>query len=244
MQWIRRRDLSLVPKRPKKRPGEEGPHSISWPSSPDASSPLDAVPTSLAMQAEAVGEGRLFKAPSRYPRRMCWELYKRTFSPSGQHFNSCYCCENIFSTSATNSVTMMRIALVVLFVGAALAAPQGRPNPPFIEIVSSDSTGIAEDGSYSFSYEGSDGTVRQQSGRPIGPGVHQVQGTYSYTDPEGNRVEVRFVADDNGYVAESPFLPVAPPMPAHALEQIAFAEEQKRQGVQFDTQGFIVGRRN
>ncbi|XP_076056254.1 cuticle protein AM1274-like [Oratosquilla oratoria] len=136
---------------------------------------------------------------------------------------------------------MMRLALIVLLVGVAVAQrPQFR-EAPLIEILRSESTGPFEDGSYTFGYEGSDGTVRQESGRPISPDVQQVQGTYSYFDPEGNRVEVRFVADDNGYVAESPFLPVAPPMPAHALEQIAFAEEQKRQGVQYDQQGFIIG---
>ncbi|XP_076056250.1 cuticle protein AM1274-like [Oratosquilla oratoria] len=141
---------------------------------------------------------------------------------------------------------MMRLALVVLLVGSTMAQSFNRPQvrqAPHIEIVRSESTGPEEDGSYYFSYEGSDGTRREQSGRPTGPNLHQVQGTYSYTDPEGNRVEVSFVADENGYVAQSPFLPVAPPLPVHALEQIRFAEEQKRQGVVYDEQGFVAGRR-
>ncbi|XP_076056305.1 uncharacterized protein LOC143034255 [Oratosquilla oratoria] len=172
--------------------------------------------------------------------------YKRTCGPAVRHSERRNCSEHISSTSSTFTVAMMRLILVVLLVGSAFAQRFGQPQvrqAPHIEIVRSDSTGPAEDGSYSFSFEGSDGTRREESARPTGPNLFQVQGTYSYTDPEGNRVEVRFVADENGYIAESPFLPVAPALPVHALEQIRAAEEQKRQGVVFDERGFITGRR-
>ena len=36
-----------------------------------------------------------------------------------------------------------------------------------------------------------------------------------------------YVADENGFRAESPFLPTPPPLPAHAIEQIRFAEEER-----------------
>lgn len=49
-----------------------------------------------------------------------------------------------------------------------------------------------------------------------------------FSDPDGNLVEVRYVADEFGFRAESPFVPTPHPLPAHALQQIAFAEEQRR----------------
>ncbi|XP_076056245.1 cuticle protein AM1274-like [Oratosquilla oratoria] len=157
---------------------------------------------------------------------------------------------------------MARLIVLAALICAAAARPQFLSQPqfrnqqpqfvseprfierPFIEIVRSDSTGPEADGSYSFSFEDSAGARRSESAQYTGPNLFFVEGSYSYPNEDGSVVEVRFRADENGYVAESPYLPVAPPMPAHALEQIRFAEEQKRQGVIFDEQGFIVGQRN
>lgn len=55
-----------------------------------------------------------------------------------------------------------------------------------------------------------------------------------YTLDDGNVVEVTFVADENGYRAESPVIPVAPP---HVAELLRIAEEQRASGIQFDEQG-------
>lgn len=50
---------------------------------------------------------------------------------------------------------------------------------------------------------------------------------HSYTAPDGTPVEVKFVADENGYQPESALLPVAPafphPIPQFVLDQIAKA---------------------
>lgn len=51
---------------------------------------------------------------------------------------------------------------------------------------------------------------------------------------DGTIAEVNFTADENGYIAESPIIPA---MPAHAIEQIRFAEELRRQGATWDQQG-------
>lgn len=51
---------------------------------------------------------------------------------------------------------------------------------------------------------------------------------FRFSDPDGNLVEVRYVADEFGFRAESPYVPTPHPLPAHALQQIAFAEEQRR----------------
>ena len=51
--------------------------------------------------------------------------------------------------------------------------------------------------------------------------------------PNGEIFTLRFVANENGYQPESPYLPVAPEfpheIPQFVLDQIAFAEQQKQQ---------------
>ena len=61
---------------------------------------------------------------------------------------------------------------------------------------------------------------------------------FSYTAPSGELVEVRYTADENGFRAESPYIPTPHPMPAHALEQIRIAEEQRARGITWDQFGF------
>ncbi|KAG7158126.1 Cuticle protein [Homarus americanus] len=61
--------------------------------------------------------------------------------------------------------------------------------------------------------------------------------------PDGTVAEVRYVADENGYVADSPLIPTPPPLPAHAIEQIRIAEEQRAQGIVWDQYGFRVNRK-
>ena len=53
---------------------------------------------------------------------------------------------------------------------------------------------------------------------------------HSYTAPDGTLVEMKFVADENGFQPESNMLPVAPAfpheIPQFVLDQIAFAAEE------------------
>ncbi|XP_076056244.1 cuticle protein AM1274-like isoform X2 [Oratosquilla oratoria] len=144
-----------------------------------------------------------------------------------------------------------RIALFSLLVCSAAAQqlfgrqqfvsePRFRQTP-FVEILRAESAGPEPDGSYAFRFEDSAGSRREEVAQATGPNTFAVEGSYSYTNEDGSVVEVRYRADENGYQPESPYLPVAPPMPAHALEQIRIAEEQKRQGIVFDERGFVVG---
>merc|ERR1712212_247678 len=83
-----------------------------------------------------------------------------------------------------------------------------------------------ENGVYSFDVETEDGIRRSESGS-VGGGQ---QGSVSFTFPDGQVFDLKFVADENGYQPISSFLPVAPafphPIPQFVLDQIAFAAEE------------------
>ncbi|XP_052870123.1 endocuticle structural glycoprotein SgAbd-2-like [Anopheles cruzii] len=70
------------------------------------------------------------------------------------------------------------------------------------------------DGSYIYSYETSNGIRAEQRGflkNPGTPGEAQVmQGSYSYTGPDGVVYTISYIADENGYRAEGAHIPSAP----------------------------------
>ncbi|XP_047470067.1 cuticle protein AMP1A-like [Penaeus chinensis] len=115
------------------------------------------------------------------------------------------------------------------------SAPRSAPGPVVPILV--DDRVHPDAGAYSFNVETGDGISRQESGSPIpakeGP-VTAMSGSYSFTLPDGQLFELRFVADENGFQPQSPFLPVAPafphPIPAHALRQIERARQGASQG--------------
>nr|XP_027239226.1 endocuticle structural glycoprotein SgAbd-1-like [Penaeus vannamei] len=87
-----------------------------------------------------------------------------------------------------------------------------------------------EDGSYTVDVETGNGIVFSEAGT-LGTNNTAIKtGQYSYTAPDGSVIEVKFIANENGFQAESDALPVAPafphPIPDFVLEQIQFAAEE------------------
>lgn len=82
----------------------------------------------------------------------------------------------------------------------ALARPQKSEIVPILSSVQDK----AYDGSYKFGYESADGTVRDEIGEVKNPGTEDeyvvVEGSYKYIDSNGEVVEVRYRADENGFV--------------------------------------------
>merc|ERR1719391_177642 len=102
----------------------------------------------------------------------------------------------------------------------ALAAAAPRPDADSVELTYDERD--QEGASYNTHVEIDNGIVIQESGSDDG-----VQGTYVFTAPNGETVELRLVANEDGAVFQSPsgHLPVAPlpveaihPVPEHALE--------------------------
>ncbi|XP_050700802.1 cuticle protein AMP1A-like isoform X14 [Eriocheir sinensis] len=130
----------------------------------------------------------------------------------------------------------MKFVILAALAAVALAAP--RPDKPTYGSFSAESAEFIpilkdervqeDDGRYNLDIETGNGIFLSQSGSPDGPdGAVVKSGVYSYTAPDGTPVEVKFVADANGYQPQSDLLPVAPafphPIPQFVLDQIAKA---------------------
>ncbi|XP_027218480.2 cuticle protein AM1199-like [Penaeus vannamei] len=127
-------------------------------------------------------------------------------------------------------------ALLPCLVAAVAAAPQftrpNLPDRPFVPILRDERQDLG-DGAFSYVFEAANGIRESRVGNPGSKGQTNMQGSYRFPLDDGTFAEVRFVADEFGFRAESPLLPTPHPLPAHAVEQIRVAEEQRRRGIQF-----------
>ncbi|XP_070495016.1 endocuticle structural glycoprotein SgAbd-2-like [Chironomus tepperi] len=90
-----------------------------------------------------------------------------------------------------------------------------QPNRNVIPITSYKNE-MSPDGSYQYSYSTGNGIKADESGylKNVGQQKAQVvQGSYSYTSPEGQPIQVRYQADEYGFRAEGAHLPTSPPIP-------------------------------
>ncbi|EZA57574.1 Larval cuticle protein LCP-17 [Ooceraea biroi] len=122
------------------------------------------------------------------------------------------------------------VSLCVLAV-AALAAPPKQDEP--IPILASSLDGPNPDGSYSYSYQTGNGIQAQEQGQlaKISPteDAIRVQGSFGYSDPDGQSIGIGYIADENGFQPKGDHLPTPPPVPAgilRALEYIAKHPEE------------------
>lgn len=107
----------------------------------------------------------------------------------------------------------------------------GAPYQEPVPILSQESE-INPDGSYRWSYRSGDGTAQQQSGKlhQVAVGrdpVLEVQGSFSWYDPEGKLHELTYVANGDGYYPQSADIPAIPPAILKALEWNAAHPEEE-----------------
>ncbi|GLV48674.1 hypothetical protein CBL_06058 [Carabus blaptoides fortunei] len=147
----------------------------------------------------------------------------------------------------------MKLVVFACLVAAAVAAPQYYQQPyqkSFVPITSQTNE-INPDGSYRYSYTSGDGKAVEESGYLKNAGsaneAENVQGSFSYTSPEGQPIRVTYVADENGFHPEGAHLPTPPPIPeaiarslAYLRTQPSYQEPQYNQGAYrpFGQQGF------
>jgi len=112
-------------------------------------------------------------------------------------------------------------AAMLALAGIAGAMPQG----PEVAVIRDDS--IAPVGAvYRTDFALDNGIEVLEEGSPGVNGTTNVVGSYSFQAPDGQVYTVTYVADENGVRATGDHLPVDHPKPAHALAQIAAAENQ------------------
>ncbi|CAL4234512.1 unnamed protein product [Meganyctiphanes norvegica] len=87
-------------------------------------------------------------------------------------------------------------------------------------------------------FESDNGISQSMVGSAAEDGTQVMSGSYSFPLPDGTIATFNWVADALGFRVESPLLPVAPvaehPVPAHAQEQINFANAQQAAGLVWD----------
>ncbi|XP_018334195.1 endocuticle structural glycoprotein SgAbd-4 [Agrilus planipennis] len=96
-------------------------------------------------------------------------------------------------------------------------APQATQEP--IKIISYNND-VNPDGGYHWSYETANGIKAEETGtlkkatKPDNEDAIVAQGSYSYTDLEGNQISLTYVADDEGgFQPQGAHLPTPPPIP-------------------------------
>merc|ERR1711872_578329 len=130
----------------------------------------------------------------------------------------------------------MKITILAALVAFAAAAPQFE-EAPFVAIIREDAEPI-NGANFRHEFEADNGIVQSMAGSADGTGAQVMSGSYSFPLPDGTIATFDWVADANGFRVESPLLPVAPlpehPIPAHAQEQIDYANAQQAQGLVWD----------
>ncbi|KAJ8948719.1 hypothetical protein NQ318_017887 [Aromia moschata] len=118
---------------------------------------------------------------------------------------------------------MMRLAVFSAVVAVAFGAYTG--DPKVAQILRSESD-ISPEGNYQFAYETENGISASAQGTLKQVGTESAlvaQGAFQWADPEGQLIQVQYVADENGYQPVGDALPTPPPVPvaiARALEYI------------------------
>ncbi|XP_071521456.1 cuticle protein AMP4-like isoform X3 [Panulirus ornatus] len=126
------------------------------------------------------------------------------------------------------------LAVVAVAVTKVAAAPFLRP----VTIIRSKQVNPDALGIHSSDFEADNGIIFHFSGKQGVAGGSNMVGSWSYPQEDGSVASVQFVADENGFQPESDLLPVAPafphPIPQFVLDQIAFAEEERKRKAEED----------
>lgn len=84
-----------------------------------------------------------------------------------------------------------------------------------IRIVSDISSDNAK---YNYEYETGNGIAAKETGHA----AKSVEGSYSYTAPDGAPVSITYIANENGYQPTGAHLPVAPATPPHVVRLVEY----------------------
>ncbi|XP_042241696.1 cuticle protein AM1239-like [Homarus americanus] len=89
----------------------------------------------------------------------------------------------------------MKLVLLTCLVALAAAAP----HPDRDAVIVADERQDDGDGNFYYRYETSNAIEEERQGTPGVEGQSNMQGSYSFTHPDGTVTVVNFIADENGY---------------------------------------------
>ncbi|KAH8277561.1 hypothetical protein KR018_001047, partial [Drosophila ironensis] len=109
------------------------------------------------------------------------------------------------------------LILAVMGVATALA-PVSRSDDYHAEVVSR-SDDVRADG-FDASLQTTNNIQQAASGDVHG----NIHGSFAWISPEGEHVDVKYVADENGYQPSGPWIPTPPPIPEAIVRALAWLE--------------------
>ncbi|CAH1104633.1 unnamed protein product, partial [Psylliodes chrysocephalus] len=140
----------------------------------------------------------------------------------------------------------MRLSIFIcLFASVFCASPNYYPSEQrgqqnyggknFVPIVA-ETNEISPDGTFSYSYSTGDGQQVQAQGYLKNAGnkgteAEVIQGSYSYTSPDGTPITVTYIADEFGFRAEGAHLPTPPPIPEAIQKSLALIAQAQGRSV-------------
>ncbi|XP_069996606.1 cuticle protein AMP1B-like [Penaeus vannamei] len=127
----------------------------------------------------------------------------------------------------------MKLTVLLALVAAAAAAklPGHNENTSPVPILL-DNRVAPNSGFYSVDVETGNGIRTSENGAAGSAGQSNVQGSISYVSPEGQVIEITYIADEFGFRPVGAHIPTPPPLPAHALKQLEDAERLRAQEAQ------------
>merc|ERR1712212_135206 len=137
----------------------------------------------------------------------------------------------------SNLTVIMKLIVLACLAAVAVPAPQFQEERDVL--VLRDDRVDNGDGTFSYAIEADNGINTAVNGVVGSQGQSNMEGSYTVTLEDGSQAVVRFVANENGYRAESPLIPTPHPLPAHVYELLEIAERQRAEGM-----GVNEGQRN
>ncbi|XP_055320733.1 larval cuticle protein 65Ag1-like [Sitodiplosis mosellana] len=117
----------------------------------------------------------------------------------------------------------MKFVAIAFFAVVAVAYAQH----PDAQAETLRNEAVVNTDSFNYAYETSNGIAAKEQGQLKQIGSESgiaAQGDYSYTSPEGEKIQLSYIADENGFQPTGSHLPVAPAVPeaiARLVEYLA-----------------------
>ncbi|XP_055846823.1 pupal cuticle protein Edg-78E-like [Episyrphus balteatus] len=115
---------------------------------------------------------------------------------------------------------MFKIVLVACLLGLAAAASVDQA----AEIRSLTNEPADAEGNFAYAFDTTNGIAVQESGNVAG-----VTGAIQYISPEGEAIEIKYTADQDGYHPVGNHLPTPPPIPEYIIRAIEYINAHPQQ---------------